>query len=382
MALFIFDTDILLPKRAADPGAPVEGEAWYNTTTHEFKYQTNAATIVIGAGLSNEQVQDIVGAFFADSTHLDVTYDDAGNIISAVIKPGSITLDLLSNINASRFLGRATGAGAGAPTELTSAQAKAILALVSADLSDFTESVQDVIGALLGDTADLDFTYDDTGAIESAVIKPRGVTYAHMPAVATGRLLGRTTAGAGDTEVLTAAQVKAIIGVVAADIADFVANARTSISAVDSATLDLNYNNATGVMSGNVLDSPTIAGQTIAQLTATITNAIVDAAPGTLDTLNELAAALGDDPNFAATINGLIALRARQFEITVGDGALTQIDVPHNLNNFDLEAQAWDAAAPRAKRNPGMEKPDANTLRLTFNVAPALNSVRVIVQAK
>jgi hypothetical protein len=34
--------------------------------------------------------------------------------------------------------------------------------------------------------------------------------------------------------------------------------------------------------------------------------ALVDAAPGALNTLNELAAALGDDPNFATTVtNGL-----------------------------------------------------------------------------
>ena len=34
--------------------------------------------------------------------------------------------------------------------------------------------------------------------------------------------------------------------------------------------------------------------------------ALIDAAPGALNTLNELAAALGDDPNFASTVtNGL-----------------------------------------------------------------------------
>lgn len=37
--------------------------------------------------------------------------------------------------------------------------------------------------------------------------------------------------------------------------------------------------------------------------------ALIDAAPGTLDTLNELAAALGDDPNFAATIAAQIATK-------------------------------------------------------------------------
>lgn len=51
---------------------------------------------------------------------------------------------------------------------------------------------------------------------------------------------------------------------------------------------------------------------TTAQLNAAIDaaiNSLVDSAPGTLDTLNELAAALGDDPNFATTVT--TALNAR-----------------------------------------------------------------------
>jgi hypothetical protein len=40
---------------------------------------------------------------------------------------------------------------------------------------------------------------------------------------------------------------------------------------------------------------------------STQVSALVDAAPGTLDTLNELAAALGDDPNYAATITTALA---------------------------------------------------------------------------
>lgn len=38
--------------------------------------------------------------------------------------------------------------------------------------------------------------------------------------------------------------------------------------------------------------------------------ALVDSSPGTLDTLNELATALGDDPNFATTITDMLALKA------------------------------------------------------------------------
>jgi hypothetical protein len=42
---------------------------------------------------------------------------------------------------------------------------------------------------------------------------------------------------------------------------------------------------------------------------ATAVAAVVDAAPGSLDTLNELAAALGDDANFAATVTASIATK-------------------------------------------------------------------------
>ena len=43
-------------------------------------------------------------------------------------------------------------------------------------------------------------------------------------------------------------------------------------------------------------------------VTTAISN-LVDAAPGTLNTLNELAAALGDDPNFATTVTNSIAAK-------------------------------------------------------------------------
>ncbi|MEC4616178.1 hypothetical protein [Tsukamurella tyrosinosolvens] len=49
--------------------------------------------------------------------------------------------------------------------------------------------------------------------------------------------------------------------------------------------------------------------------------ALVDAAPASLDTLNELAAALGDDPNFATTVATSIGLKADKARtITAGTG--------------------------------------------------------------
>lgn len=62
------------------------------------------------------------------------------------------------------------------------------------------------------------------------------------------------------------------------------------------------------------LDADTLDGKQLATIESeyqafanTAVANIVDSAPGTLDTLNELAAALGDDPNFATTVTNSIA---------------------------------------------------------------------------
>ena len=83
----------------------------------------------------------------------------------------------------------------------------------------------------------------------------------------------------------------------------------------------LAYNNATGIFEPSTLATVATTGA-YADLTGTPTGLatetfvgtaianLVDTAPATLDTLNELAAALGDDPNFATTVTNSIALKA------------------------------------------------------------------------
>jgi hypothetical protein len=78
----------------------------------------------------------------------------------------------------------------------------------------------------------------------------------------------------------------------------------TSIGEVSST--EISYLNG---VSGSI--QVQIDGKTTASYVDTaISNAlsgVIDTAPSTLDTLNELAAALGDDPNFATTITNLIS---------------------------------------------------------------------------
>lgn len=67
------------------------------------------------------------------------------------------------------------------------------------------EEAQDAVGAILADTATIDFTYDDATPQISAIVIDESITYAKMQNVsAVSKLLGRgSAAGAGDVEEIT-----------------------------------------------------------------------------------------------------------------------------------------------------------------------------------
>ena len=79
--------------------------------------------------------------------------------------------------------------------------------------------------------------------------------------------------------------------------------------------------------SNSGLDADLLDGQQGSYYTGYTDTAIanlVDSAPATLDTLNELAAALGDDPNFATTVTNSIATKLPSASYTAAD-VLTKI---------------------------------------------------------
>lgn len=85
---------------------------------------------------------------------------ELGSVNAGLFPPGTITFADIQNIATARLLGRTT-AGSGTIEELSAATVKTLLAIVSTDLSDFTEAAQDAVGAALVDTATIDFTYND-----------------------------------------------------------------------------------------------------------------------------------------------------------------------------------------------------------------------------
>lgn len=71
------------------------------------------------------------------------------------------------------------------------------------DITNFDEAAQDAVGGILTDSASIDFTYDDALASITADVKNDSITFAKLQNITSDRLLGRDTAGSGDTEELT-----------------------------------------------------------------------------------------------------------------------------------------------------------------------------------
>lgn len=84
---------------------------------------------------------------------------------------------------------------------------------------------------------------------------------------------------------------------------------------------------------------------------------LVDSAPGTLDTLNELAAALGDDPNFATTTATSLGNRLR---IDIGTQGLSSTQQGYGRTNLGLGTAALSATGDFATAAQGTKADTAH----------------------
>ena len=100
-----------------------------------------------------------------------------------------------------------------------------------------------------------------------------------------------------------------------------------------------NWNNA------NAWGNHALAGYAKPLDITTAINNLIASAPGALDTLNELATALGDDPNFATTVNTAIGLRLLSSDFTnasvlakIGYTPYNPANYPVNVNGETLDS--------------------------------------------
>jgi len=184
---------------------------------------------------------------------------------------------------------------------------------------------------------DLAVNYDSAGSAYSAQLAAQSyadglaVNYDAAGAAATaesnaefytdnaiGNLGGSGTASvAGNIDVLTGTGIQV--------------NSGNNSVEIDRQTVDTWYD-ASG--------SADAAQQAAALYTDNAVSALVGAAPELLDTLNELAAAIGDDANYATTVSDLIA--GKQNNLTAGNGIDIDGSSSISVDPFDLVGSAND----------------------------------------
>lgn len=154
---------------------------------------------------------------------------------------------------------------------------------------------------------------------------------------ATGAVVGTTNTQTLTNKTLTNPTINAatVTGSVTAT-GSTVTGGTLSGQTITGATLGGNLTAANNKITG--LGTPTTSTDAATKgYVDTSVSALVDAAPGTLDTLNELAAALGDDPNFATTVTNSIATKVSKSGDTMtgnlafsGGAKITGLPAPTN----------------------------------------------------
>lgn len=104
---------------------------------------------------------------------------------------------------------------------------------------------------------------------------------------------------------------------------------------------------------------------------------LVGSSPEALNTLEELAAALGSDANFATTVTNQLASKIDKYAANVG-GATSQV-ITHNLNSRDVAVSVYENSSPYAEVYCDVERTSVNTVTLKFAKAPAANEYRVVI---
>ena len=133
------------------------------------------------------------------------------------------------------------------------------------------------------------------------------------------------------------------------------------VDTADALKLNLSGGTMSGVIAMGTnkitgLGTPTLTADaaTKGYVDTSISN-LIDSAPGTLDTLNELAAALGDDPNFATSLTASIASKlplsggTMTGAIAMGTNKITNLGNP--ASDQDAATKAYVDTADAAKLN-------------------------------
>jgi hypothetical protein len=361
--------DSLVADTADINGGTIDGTIIGNTTAASGEFTTlgSSGNLTVGgtAGITgNTTLAGTLGvtgvAGFGDT----VTVPD----LSAT---GTATLATV-DINAGNIDGTVIGASSAAAGSFTTVSTTGQGTFSSVDINGGTIDGATIggttAGAITGTTvtANTCFVGDVTGAVSGNVTGNLtgnavgchtgnfdGVVGATTPDAITGTTITANTCFVGD---VTGDVSGAVTGNVTGDLTGDVTSVGTSTFC------DINMTGTAGLDMGSAkitsLATPTADADaaTKGYVDTSVSN-LIDSAPGTLDTLNEIAAAIGDDPDFSTTITTSIAGK-----LPLAGGTMTG-DIA--LGSNKATSTATPATADTLTRKGYVDDQDALKLNLT-----------------
>ena len=282
--------------------------------------------------LSNEQVQDIAGPLVATGgtkTRIAVTYDDTNNNMDFVVDDMNFSVSDITGATAltsglastDEFVISDAGTLKRMDTSVLQTYMQNNLSFTTnTDTQLTTEQVQDIVGAMFTSNTEtrISATYEDgDGTIDLVVDDMTTDTNTFRTVTA-----GGNTLGASETLAFTAgSNVTITESGGAVTIASTDTNTQLTLLDQD----DMSSNSATAAASQ----------QSIKAYVDNEVAGLVDSAPSALNTLNELAAALGDDASFSTTTATSLGNRLR---VDVSNQGLTSTQQGNALTNLGITA--------------------------------------------
>lgn len=365
---------------ANNPSSPVSGQIYYNTGDNTLRYWNGTSWLTLAQGgdlagaisaaidalttsdieegtnlyFTDERAQDAIGNAIAAGAQsgITVTYGDAGNKIDFSV--------------ADQWTGKDTD-------DLTEG---------TTNLYFTTERAQDAVGGSVGNG----ISYNDTSGAISVNLGVSGGLEFSTGAVVVDR-------DVTDTWYDAAGAASTVAGNLTTHISDTSTHGVTGdiVGTTDSQTLSNKTLGSGIVLSANVNAASTYTITNLATPSAntdaatksyvdTSVSNLVDGAPGLLDTLNELAAAIGDDANFATTITTSIGTKVSKSGDTM-TGALTLNADPSSSLHAATKSYVDNAVATKTAKyavNNTLLQPTSNVV--TWTVTHNLGSRDVTVQ--
>lgn len=351
------------------PTAPVSGQIYFNTGDSTLRYYNGSAWLTIAQGGS---VEDAITTAI-DALTTDVIEEGSSNLYYTTGRAKTDAASLLTGATLTNIT--ITGDGSG----LTISAENGVADSTTSDLAEgsnlyFTdERAQDAVGSVVGNG----LVYNDTTGAVSANIGTGLEFNAGVIDVDTDTIATKTFAtGEVTTHNAETAGVHGVTGdVVGTTDAQTISN-KTLGSSLDAGTFTVTN-----------LGAPSSDSDAATKLYVdTSVAGLVDSAPELLNTLNELAAAIGDDANFASTIATDIGTKVSKSGDTM-TGALTLSGAPtsdlHAATKAYVDTEIADAiaeAAPTTKYSENNALLAQSSGVVTWPVVHGLSTRDVTVQ--